>query len=47
MDNFDLKDNVEWKSRLIRGVKTEGQGCSLHHHAITRIARKFIGLLLY
>lgn len=21
MDNFDLRDNVEWKSRLIRGAK--------------------------
>ena len=27
MDNFDLRDNVEWKSRLIRGAKTEGQSC--------------------
>ena len=25
MGNFDLRDNVEWKSRLIRGVRTEGQ----------------------
>ena len=45
MGNFDLRDNVEWKSRLIRGVRTEGQCCPMH--AITRIARKLLGLLLY